>query len=677
MQTKMKQNVDTRVKDIITVNGKQFRDLNGNGVLDPYENWELPIKERVQDLLSKMTLEEKAGLMTISSQYMPGSSKIPGDREATETDESGLLNETDVVLKTHPFSKPGDDNYELPSPLLYNAGTTKGILDLNLRYFIVRDNPKAADLAEWTNKIQEVAENSRLGIPAVMVSNPRNHIGYLYHGLMEASGQFSIWPGELGLAATDDEELVKEYAEIAAKEWRAAGLHKMYGYMADIATDPLWMRYNGTFGEDPHLAAKMIKAMVEGFQGKKLGQHSVSMTTKHFPGGGARHKGHDPHYPWGSFNPYPTPGSLYQYHIPPFKAAIEAGTTSMMPYYSYPSNEHSVSQLRDGALFEEIGFAYNKAIVHDILRKELGFKGYINSDTGIINMMPWGVEHLSAEERYAKALDTGVNMFSDEADPSTLIKAVQEGLVSEEKLDQSVTYLLTEMMELGLFENPYVEKERAQEIAKSPVSQEKADEAHRKSVVLMRNDDLLLPLKDDKLQDTKLYVEVFQKDGAEQETTKLKKTIKNYDSSIVLTDNLEEATHAFIHAVPTPVPDRPDEPLSVTLGLETGIDVKRIKEIEKKVPTILGINMTNPWLIGEIEPQAAAVISTFGIKYEPLIDVLRGRFQPTGKLPFTLPANQEVLDKSPGDIPGHAKDSKYAYRDTTGNAYQFGYGITY
>ncbi|WP_227935499.1 glycoside hydrolase family 3 protein [Alkalihalobacillus deserti] len=670
-------NIDSRVKDILTVDGKQFRDLNGNGVLDPYENWELPIEERVKDLVSRMTVEEKAGLMTISSQYMPGSKKIPSNVETTETDESGLLNETGVVLKTHPFSKPGDDNYELPKPVLFNAGATKGILELNLRYFIVRDNPKASDLATWTNKIQEVAEGSRLGIPAVMVSNPRNHIGSLYHGLMEASGEFSLWPGELGLAATADSELVKGFAEIASREWRAAGIHKIYGYMADIATDPLWMRFNGTFGEDPELSSELITAVIKGFQGENLGANSVSLTTKHFPGGGARHKGHDPHYPWGSFNPYPTPGSLYKYHIPPFKAAIEAGTTSMMPYYSYPSNEHSVPQLKDGELFEEVGFAYNKAILVDILRKELGFKGYINSDTGIINMMPWGVEELSAEERYAKALEVGVNMFSDEADPSTLIKTVKEGFVSEEKLDQSVTYLLTEMMELGLFENPYTDPEQAQLIAKDPTSQEKANEAHRKSVVLMQNSEQLLPLTDDKVKNMKLYVEVFMKEGAEAETKRLIESFTNNDPSINVTDNIEEATHALVFAIPNVVADRPDTPLSVELGLETGVDVTRIKAIEEKLPTILVVQMTNPWLIGEIEPNAAAVLSTFGVKYDSLIDVLRGRFNPSGKLPFTIPANQEVLENSPGDIPGHAKGSSYVYRDKNGNEYGFGFGLSY
>ncbi|MDQ0256712.1 beta-glucosidase [Evansella vedderi] len=670
--------VESRIKNTLTINGKEFRDLNGNGVLDPYENWELPIEERVKDLLSRMSLEEKAGLMTISSQFMPNSKAIKffGYDGPSETDESGLLNETELIIKHNFFAKPGDETYELEKPILQKAGTTKGIKELNLRYFVIRDNPSAHDLALWTNKIQEVAESTRLGIPVVMVSNPRNHKGNIAQGFMEAAGEFSLWPGELGLAATGDAEIVKEFSEMAAKEWRASGIHKAYGYMADIATDPLWMRYNGTFGEDTELVSELITAMIRGFQGEKLGPNSVSMTTKHFPGGGARHKGHDPHYKWGSFNPYPTPGSLYKYHIPAFKAAIKAGTTSIMPYYSYPSNEYSKPQLKDGQSFEEVGFAFNKEIIHDILREELGFNGYINSDTGIINMMPWGVEDLSVEERYAKALKAGVNIFSDEADPSTLINTVKKGLVSEEILDQSVTHLLTEMMELGLFENPYVEPEQAQIIAKDPVSQQKADDAHRKSIVLLRNDSVL-PLNDENIKEVKLYVEVFTKVDADKQTKQLKESIANYDTAINITDDINNATHALLFAVPNTVPDRPDAPLTVALGPDTGIDVKKIKAIEEKVPTILTINMTNPWLIDEIEPKAAAVLSTFGIKYEPLVDILRGKYNPAGKMPFTLPANQEALDNSAGDVPGYAKGSSYAYKSENGNIYSFGFGLSY
>ncbi|WP_058306524.1 glycoside hydrolase family 3 protein [Gracilibacillus massiliensis] len=670
----MKQNeVKTKVKQTITVDGKSFRDLNGNGVLDPYENWELSTEERVEDLLSKMSLEEKAGMMMISSQFMPGSDRIPGGKEATVTDESGLLNTKDVELKYHPFLKPGDDGYEFEQPLLYSAGTKKAIHELHNRYFIVRDNPKAKDLAKWTNKIQEIAESSRLGIPAIMTSNPRNHIGHLYHGMMEASGEFSLWPGELGLAATHDAELVKEFGQIAAKEWRSAGLHKMYGYMADIATDPLWMRYNGTFGEDPNLAAAMTRAVVEGFQGEKLNKNSVALTIKHFPGGGARHQGHDPHYPWGSFNPYPTKGSLYEYHIPPFKAAIDAGTSSIMPYYAFPSNQHSAEQLPNGEQFEEYGFAYNKRIVKDILRDELGFNGYINSDTGIVNMMPWGVEHLSKVERYAKALKAGVNMFSDEADPSSLIQSVKGGYVSESLLDQSVRYLLSEMMELGLFDNPYVDEQEAQEIADSANSQLKADYAHQKSLVLLRNDNQSLPLP----ANIKLYIEVVKHDQQDEERNKVIKAFGQQAENVNIVENIEEADYALVVVVPTGIADRPDTPLTIKVDHETGVDVDRIKAIEKQKPTILAVNMMNPWAIGEIEQDAVATFATFGVKYEALAATLTGQSKPSGKLPFTIPKSQEIVEQTPGDIPGHKKGEHYVYTDKHHNRYLFGFGLSY
>ncbi|TDL75642.1 glycoside hydrolase family 3 protein [Rhodococcus qingshengii] len=658
-------------KDILTINGKEYKDLNNNGKLDKYENWELPVNVRVKDLVKQMSLEEKAGMMLISSHYMGNSRSCP--------DTVGSLTcEQDTETTINRWSVPGQQFYEFNPPIVEASAATKGIQERNLRYLIIRDNPSAKDLATWINELQEIAEDTRLGIPVVMTSNPRNHAGNLAFGFSEASGQFSVWPGELGLAATRDAELVKEFGQIAAKEWTSTGIRKGYMYMADVVTDPLWNRINGTFGEHPDLASEMIYAVVKGFQGEELGTDSVSLTTKHFPGGGSRQDGHDPHYEWGKFNPYPTEGSLYKYHLPSFKAAIEAGTTSIMPYYAYPSNEYSVPQLKNGEEFEEVGFAYNKKLITDLLRKELKFQGYVNSDTSIIYAMPWGVENLTKPERYAKAINAGTDIVSGEADPTDLIKAVKDGLIKEKRIDEAVTRLLTEMMVLGLFENPYVDPDKAQSIADDPASQAKADEAHRKSIVLLRNDDNTLPLKDDKVKDIKLYVEVFSSGTTGQtRTADLKKSITQYDPSITVVDNLAEATHALVYAIPNTVPDRPDIPLSVALGAETGINVERIKEIEEAVPTILTVNMTSPWLIGEIEENAAATLAVFGVKAEALVDVIRGKFAPTGKLPFTIPANQEAVDNNNGDVPGYDEDPSYVYLDKNGNAYGFDFGLTY
>ncbi|MFS0777544.1 glycoside hydrolase family 3 N-terminal domain-containing protein [Neobacillus sp. 3P2-tot-E-2] len=658
-------------KDILTVNGKEYKDLNENGKLDKYENWALPVNVRVKDLVKQMTLEEKAGMMLISSHYMGNSRTCPDTGDF-------ITCEQDTVSTTNRWSVPGQQFHTFDPPIVEASAATKGIQERNLRYLIIRDNPSAKDLATWINELQKIAEDTRLGIPVVMTSNPRNHAGNLAFGFSEASGQFSVWPGELGLAATRDAELVKEFGEIAAKEWTSTGIRKGYMYMADVVTDPLWNRINGTFGEHPDLASDMIYAVVKGFQGDELGTHSVSLTTKHFPGGGARQDGHDPHYEWSKFNPYPTEGSLYKYHLPSFKAAIAAGTTSIMPYYAYPSNEYSVPQLKNGEEFEEVGFAYNKRLITDLLRKELKFEGYVNSDTSIIYAMPWGVENLTKPERYAKAINAGTDIVSGEADPADLIKAVKDGLITEKRIDEAVSRLITEMMELGLFENPYVDPVQAQQIADEPASQVKADEAHRKSIVLLRNDDNTLPLNDNKVEAIKLYVEVFSSgNSAQTRTADLKKSITQYDPAIQVVDNLEDATHALVYAIPNTVPDRPDIPLSVALGAETGINVERIKEIEEAVPTILTVNMTSPWLIGEIEENAAATLAVFGVKAEALVDVIRGKFAPTGKLPFTIPADQEAINNNNGDVPGYDEDPSYVYRDKNGNAYGFDFGLTY
>src|SRR5699024_2027640 len=129
---------------------------------------------------------------------------------------------------------------------------------------------------------------------------------------------------------------IREFAEIAAKEWRATGMHKMYGYMADVLTEARWTRTNGTFGEDVDLVTEYIRQIVEGFQGEEITAESVALTIKHFAGGGPRVDGTDPHHEWGSTNEYPTEGSLYDYHLPPFRAAVDAGTSSIMPYYAKP-----------------------------------------------------------------------------------------------------------------------------------------------------------------------------------------------------------------------------------------------------------------------------------------------------------------------------------------------------
>jgi beta-glucosidase len=633
--------IEAAKKGVLKVDGKQFRDLNGDRGLDTYEDWRKPVDQRVADLVSKMTLAEKAGLM---------------------------------LINTHtPIANPADGRYVKADDSM--------IVGKNMRYVIFRQTPTVDVIAKYTNQLQELGEASRLGIPVVVTSNPRNHASTDYTNIAASEGQHSFWPGPLGFAAAGDTKAVKEFSEIAAQEWRAAGIRKVYGYTADIATDPLWARIEDTFGENPKVASDMIYNVIKGFQGDKLGKDSVAITVKHFPGGGARDNGLDPHFVEGKFNPYPTEGSLLKYHIPPFEAAIAADVSSIMPYYAYPSNgsaDQGLPRYSEDQQFEEVGFALNKTILTDFLRGLLGFKGYVNSDTGAVGDNAWGAEALTPEQKVAKAINAGTDIISGSSDPTLIIKAVEQGILTEAEVNKSVRLLLTEMMNLGLFEDPYVDPQNALDVVANPEAQQLADKAHRKSIVLLRNDKNLLPLKDAKLKDVKLYVEMFP-GGTDGASTKgLIETIKKHDPSITITNTLEDATHAYIYV--KPVQSNWDNNPRITIGAETGItNVDRIIDIQKTVPTITAVNMTNPWVLDQIEPNAAALIATFGTKAEAIIDVIRGEFNPIGKLPFALPASMSAVDNEVGDVPSFApeEDPSYSYVNKSGDAYKYGFGLSY
>jgi beta-glucosidase len=662
--------IDARATSVLKISGLSFKDLNRNGVLDPYEDWRLPVEKRVSDLLSRMTLEEKAGLMQITS---------------------------------------------------FNAGSLDDYVNQrHIRYLILRDNLPARDLAARANSSQELAEKSRLGIPIVFASNPRNHVrDNLVYEEAEAAGEFSNWPGTLGLAATNDLKLIRSFAEIARAEWRASGIQKCYGYQIDVATEPRWYRIQTTFSESPKWSAEIARELVLGFQGPALGPESVAQSIKHFPGDGAVDRGLDPHNNWGQWAVYPTPGSLFKYQLPPFQAAVDAGASSIMSYYNNPSNAKSADQLlkewwQSGKQqFEEVAGAYNATILTKLLRGRMGFKGYVNTDSGVLTNNAFGVESLGAPERFAKAVKAGVALFSDNNNPQGLLDAVHQHLLEESDLNSGVALLLKEIFQLGLFENPYSDPEAAQRIASSTASAARADEAHRKSIVLLRNDRKVLPVT----RAAKLYVEVMAGQaqgfggrggaggrgrgaGGRQGTpspeaagnpagrggrggatpvngTAGLKALLAKDPLIQVVDSIEQADVALVWLRPA-VYQRPEHDYAdIALGPLTGVDVAKVKQIEAAKPTVLVINFINPWIINEVEPAAAAVLATFDVKADALLDAVRGKFNPAGKLPLTIPADQAAVDRNAPDVPGYAEAFDYAYKNRVSDKYVYGFGLSY
>ncbi|MBN2115509.1 MAG: glycoside hydrolase family 3 C-terminal domain-containing protein [Anaerolineales bacterium] len=594
--------------------GVTFRDLNKNGRLDPYEDPRRPVEERVEDLLQQMTLEEKAGLMF---QTMVGMNP-----DGTILEKTGM--------------------FPLPQ-------TSDMIARRLMNHFNLLQGSDPRHMAEWHNHIQKLAEQTRLGIPVTISTDPRHAFSQNPLASLNA-GSFSQFPEPTGLAAARDVDLVRRFADIARQEYLAVGIRLALHPMADLATEPRWARVNGTFGEDADLSAQMTAAYIRGFQGKTLGKESVACMTKHFPGGGPQMGGEDAHFAYGREQVYP--GGNFEYHLKPFEAAFEAGTAQIMPYYGMPV----------GTPLEEVGFGFNKDVITGLLRGKYGFDGVVCTDWGLLTSMrilgrdvfparAWGVENLSLAERAQKALEAGVDQFGGEACPEVILQLVRAGKVSEERIDQSVRRLLRDKFILGLFDNPYVDVEAAEKVVGKPEFRQVGELAQRKSIVLLKNENRTLPLK----RSLKVYVENVKPEA-----------VRPYAQVV---EKIAEADLAIL---------RLNTPYEKRKGLAEGwfhageLDFKepekgRILNILKRVPTIVDIYLERPTVIPEIAEQSAALLANFGAGDEALLDVIFGAFEPQGKLPFELPSSMEAVRDQKEDLP----------HDSENPLFPFGHGLSY
>jgi beta-glucosidase len=641
---------------VIEVNGLRFKDLNKNGTLDVYEDWRQPVDARVDDLVSQMTLEEKAGLMVSPTLTMG---------------PDGAVNEVSRPMP-NPF---GGAAWSLP-------GTSEAVLKMHLRQFINRATTSPTTMVTWLNGVQQIAESSRLGIPAFFVTNPRNHLGgSMVVGIEEAAGSFSQWPGTLGLAATRDAALVEEFSRIAAEEYVAVGIRGAYHPQVDLATEPRWARISGTFGEDADLTSDMVRAMMRGFQGTTLGPKSVALIVKHFPGGGPAIQGQDSHFEYGKYDVYP--GGNFEYHVKPFKAAIDAGAVAIMPYYSIPKDITP----------EQVGMSYNKAIVTDLLRGRLGFKGVVNSDSGITTSMVWGVEHLTVEQRYKKGIDAGVDIYSNDTTPEHVVNLVRKGELTQARVDESARRILRVRVALGIFENPYADPDVAERTVRNAAFQKKALEAQRKSLVLLENNRGVLPLK----AGAKVYAEgvdarVLQARGftvvaapADADIALLRVTFNEQSADVPGGRPMGPRPSAAGApgpgggaGAPPSAPAVGRNPRGAGLGgMNTGgspIDLtlapdrlEKLRAVMKAAPTVVAMYFDRPYVVPELARESAALLAHFGVGDEALLDVLSGTYAPTGKLPFELPSSMQAVRDQKEDVPHDSRDPLFP----------FGHGLTF
>lgn len=602
---------------VLTVDGHQFRDLNKNGTLDIYEDSRQDVDARVENLISQMNVEEKAGMLFIHMVVIG---------------KNGALSEIPSLF--NPFS-------------LFLESTSAQVARKLMNHFNVLQAASPEDMIRWNNSIQKMAERTRLGIPITIATDPR-HGKEMNIGTAISTRFFSRWPSPLGLAASGDSALVHEFADIARQEYLAVGIKLALHPMADLATEPRWARINGTFGEDAYLSAKLTGAYIHGFQGDSLSSNSVACMTKHFSGGGPQEEGWDAHFASGKGQVYP--GDNFNYHLIPFtEGAFPAKTAAIMPYYGIPK----------GQTGEDVGFAFNKDIITGLLRDSLGFNGVVCTDWGIVTDMAikeaaaWGVEHLSEKERVKKIFDAGCDMIGGDSRTDLILELVNEGSLSEARLDESIRRILRDKFILGIFDSPYLDNSKLL-VFENKTFKEKGREAQRKSMVLLKNENGILPLS----KGVKLYVEGMSKGTVSKFTT----VVELPEEADLILLKLETPSSpppggaGFLEKLfPQGRLDFPAEELTEKLALINS------------TPTVTILTISRPPVVPEINAASKAVVAEFEIEDDIICEMIFGEFNPSGKLPLEIPSSMETVEKQFEDVPC----------DSENPLYPFGHGLTY
>ncbi|MCS7216471.1 MAG: glycoside hydrolase family 3 C-terminal domain-containing protein [Candidatus Bipolaricaulota bacterium] len=614
--------VQTRYKPLLCVDGYLFRDLNANGQLDVYEDWRRSVDERVEDLLARMTLAEK------------------------------------VAQMMHPTFIPRPDGS--PPPFM-----EKWCRDLQIGFVLVRDLPSARAAAECMNRLQEWCEQSRLGIPIVVSMDSIHGLSYVNGGI--------VYPHNLGLAAIGDLNLVRALVEAARKEHLAVGVRMTLSPNADLATEPRWGRVYECPGEDANFAAEFVRVYVEAYQnGTALNRDSIICCVKHFPGAGPQMEGVD-------MAPIVSTPETLPLHLLPFKAAIEVGVASVMPYYSIPLALDTMAALG------------SRKTLQDLLRQNLGFTGFINTDWGMqfgIRQagMFWGREISNDEALIIGIEQAEVDVVGGASprDISDVVRLVEIGKIRVERINESVRRILRVKFMLGIFENPYVDPSHAEKIVGCPAHQALSLEAARRSLTLIKNTGIL-PLRNV----NSILVAGLRAGDVDSLTGGW--TSKQTGLTIVeairalagegvrvhyVAENVEEArvraAGSDVAIVVVGEPAYVHNPPWGASTLELTSSQQKLLEAvhETGTPLVVVVLLARPYILTWCAEKADAII----IAYLPgtqgaqaIAEVLFGRVNPQGRLPIQLPRNMEQVRNQRSDLPA----------DLTDPLYERGFGLSY
>ena len=598
----------------INMDGEDFRDLNRNGSLDPYEDYRIATADRVEDLLSQMTLDEKVGQMF----------------------HSPVLIEPDPLFRVFLEAM--------------NAGTAieELITHKSLTHFNFYGGASPANIAKRLNELQQIAERTRLGIPLSISSDPVHEVprgGGIASFTLDG---VSKWPSQLGFAAGRDASMLETFGEIAAAEYRAMGFTTALHPMSDMATEPRWARNFGTFGSNAELSAEMTIAYMKGFQGESLGNQSVMTMVKHFPGGGPQLDGLDPHLKSGESQVYP--GHNFDYHLAPFIAAIENDMRVVMPYYGIPT----------GQTDEDVAMAFNRYILTDLLRDKLGFEGVICTDWGVITGRIWGVEPLTVEERYLKSIEAGVDQYGGESEPEYIVDLVNQGVINEARIDESVRRILKNKFDLGLFESPLVDETAVEEAVNLPQHVALGMTAQRNAVVLLDNVSSALPLA----AETRIFVDglepsVAAKYGTVVDTPEQADVVLLFLNTVFNGNQPAGTDSTFDQMMATRFPDT-----NLAFSDEILAKAAAYSDVSQLV-TLVDLN--RPAVLTELKNMSGALVGTFGVSDEAMLDVVFGKHNPSAKLPFELPSSMAEVEAQLEDVPD----------DTANPLFPYGWGLSY
>ncbi|WP_270408816.1 glycoside hydrolase family 3 protein [Brachybacterium paraconglomeratum] len=599
--------------------GTRYRDLNGNGVMDPYEDPRLGAEERTEDLLARLSLEEKVGLLF---------------HTVIETGPDGTLLETPGAISKSP--------------------TTTVVARKLMAHFNVHGLESAEAAARWHNRLQQLAETTPHGIPVTISTDPR-HGGAQNAGTSWATSFFSLWPEPLGLGALRDPELVRVWADTVRREYTAVGIRAGLHPVADLATEPRWARQRECFSQDPELTAELVGAALEGLAGEE-GEPPVQSTVKHFPGAGPQKDGEDAHFPYGRDQVYP--GGRFEDHLLPFRVAIDAGAEAIMPYYGRP-----VGLVRDGEEIEAVGFGFNRRVLTGLLRGELGYEGVIVSDWELVNdnhvgdqVLParaWGVEELTPSQRMARILEAGADQFGGEECTELLLDLVREGAVAEERITDSARRLLRVKFRLGLFDDPYVDESAAAARVGIEEDRRRGHEAQARSVVVLHDDGGLLPLRrtgSGAGGRLRLYTE-----GLPEEVV------------AALGEPVEHPADADLALLRIGAPFQPRDDLFLEawfhqgdLAFPPGL-AHRLARIRAVCPLVLDVDLDRAAVLTDIAPVCDALTGTFGVSGAAWADAITGRVPAEGRLPLDLPRSMDAVRAAPEDVPGGTADPLYPF----------------